>query len=67
MRNMNSGILIGYLGLGILAMVLCTVLSLKFKIVLPNEILMMSLAVILIALILWTLVSFSSVNKHLIN
>ncbi|WP_171692191.1 hypothetical protein [Paenibacillus germinis] len=68
MRNKKKGIIIGYLGLGILAFNLVAMLIIKWKIVLPNEYLMNALAVLLIALFLWPVVSISallSASNHL--
>ena len=68
MRNKKKGIIIGYLGLGILAFNLVAMLIIKWKIVLPNEYLMNALAVLLIALFLWPVASISallSASNHL--
>lgn len=68
MRNKKKGIIIGYLGLGILAFNLVAMLIIKWKIVLPNEYLMNALAVLLVALFLWPFVSISallSASNHL--
>ncbi|WP_156411126.1 hypothetical protein [Paenibacillus sp. Soil787] len=68
MRNKKKGIIIGYLGLGILAFNLAAMLIMKWKIVLPNEYLMNAFAVLLITLFLWPVVSISAVlsaSNHL--
>lgn len=68
MRNKKKGIIIGYLGLGILAFNLAAMLIIKLKIVLPNEYLMNALGILLIALFLWPFVSISallSASNHL--
>lgn len=68
MRNKKKGIIIGYLGLGILAFNLAAMLIIKWKIVLPNEYLMNALAVLLIILFLWPVVSISALlaaSNHL--
>jgi hypothetical protein len=68
MRNKKKGIIIGYLGLGILAFNLAAMLIIKWKIVLPNEYLMNAFALLLITLFLWPVVSIYAVlsaSNHL--